>query len=166
VSAALPPADDRLYEPVAFGPGWLVAGIVAVLVASGLVAWALWRPRAPSIVAAPRQLVDLRDRYLRHLGDLEQQLTDDRITPRALHHELSRTLRRFATDAGAVGATAMSATALERAGLGPIADAVRRYEHPQFEELPESDPWAALRIAAAVVSSVDVSSGARAGARA
>jgi hypothetical protein len=150
----LAPADDRLYGPMAFGAGWLIAGIVAVLVAAGCVAWVLWPRRVVAIAAAPMQIVELRNRYLRHLDDLERQLTHRELTPRALHHELSRTLRRFATDAGTAGATAMSAWALEAAGLVPVATAVRTYEHPQFEECPESDPWDALGIARAVVTGV------------
>jgi hypothetical protein len=150
----LAPADDRLYGPAAFGAVWLIAGIVAVLVAAGCLAWALWPRRVAPIVAAPTQIVELRNHYLRHLDDLERQLADRQLTPRALHHELSRTLRRFATDAGTAGATAMSAWALEAAGLAPVATAVRTYEHPQFEELPESDPGAALGIARAVVTGV------------
>lgn len=151
---ALQPADDRLYGPASFGAGWLVAGIAAVLVAAGCLAWALWPRRAAAIVAAPKQLVGLRNRYLRHLDELERRLTVHELSERALHHELSRTLRHFATDAGTAGATAMSATALDTAGLEPVASAVRTYEHPQFEEVPESDPWAALSIARAVVTGV------------
>jgi hypothetical protein len=150
----LAPADDRLYGPAAFGAGWLIAGIVAVLAAAGCLAWALWPRRVAPIVAAPMQIVELRNRYLRHLDDLERQLADRELTPRALHHELSRTLRHFACEAGTAGAPAMSATALEAAGLAPVATAVRTYEHPQFEECPESNPWVALGIARAVLTGV------------
>jgi hypothetical protein len=152
----LPPADDRIYDPAAFGPGWLVAGMVAILAAVGCLVWALWRPRRTQIAAAPPQIVDLRRRYLHHLGDLERRLIDRQISERGLHHELSRTLRRFAVDIGTAGATSMSAATLDTAGLGPIATAVRGYERPQFDELPESDPWAALDIARTVVAGVEV----------
>jgi hypothetical protein len=150
---SLPPADDRLYEAGTFSVGWLVAGIVLVVIAAAAVVWVVGRPRLPKVVAASPQVVALRTRYLDHLDDLERQLVDLRLSPRALHHELSRTLRRFATDAGTVGATAMSATALDTAGHDQVAGAIRSYEHPQFEELPEGDPLVALGIARAVVTS-------------
>jgi hypothetical protein len=148
----LPPADDRIYEAGRFSAGWLAAGIVAVAIAVTGLAWLLWPRRTRPIRAAPPRLVELRTRYLGHLDDLERQLLDRDISPRALHHELSRTLRRFAAEAGTAGATSMSAHDLDGAGLGPVAAAVRTYEHPQFEELPASDPWAALGIARAVVA--------------
>jgi hypothetical protein len=148
----LPPADDRIYEAGKFGIGWLAAGVAAVVVAIAGLAWMLWPRRAAPVRAAAPQLVELRSRYLGHLDDLERQLLEHDITPRALHHELSRTLRRFAAEAGTAGATSMSAQDLDGAGLGPMAAAVRTYEHPQFEELPASDPWASLGIARAVVA--------------
>jgi hypothetical protein len=148
----LPPADDRMYEAGQFVAGWLVAGIAAIVVAVAAMAWVLWPRRAAPIRAAAPQLVELRTRYLGHLDDLERQLLEHDITPRALHHDLSRTLRRFAAEAGTDGATSMSAKDLDSVGLRPVADAVRSYEHPQFEELPASDPWAALGIARAVIA--------------
>jgi hypothetical protein len=153
--SALPPADDRLYGPEAFGAIWLVAGIAAALAGIGGLMWA-FRRRRPVKSTAPRpQLVDLRTAYLRHLDVLEHRVATRRISPRALHHELSRTLRRFANEAGTPGATAMSAGALESAGLRPMATAVRGYERPQFEELCGGDPVAALSVARAVISGVD-----------
>ena len=160
----LPPADDRIYEAGRFGAGWLAAGIAAVAVAVAGLAWVLWPRRAAPIRAATPQLVELRSRYLGHLDDLERQLLEHDITPRALHHELSRTLRRFAAEAGTTGAMSMSAHDLDSAGLGPVAKAVRTYEHPQFEELPASDPWAALGIARAVVAGSELHRPSRAGA--
>ena len=50
----------------------------------------------------------------------------------------------------------MSAASLDTAGLRQVATAVRTYEHPQFEELPASDPWVALGIARAVVAGTDL----------
>jgi hypothetical protein len=149
---SLPPADERLYEAGTFSLGWLVAGIAFVVVAIAVVIWAVGRPRLPKVAAASPQVVALRTRYLDHLDDLERQLVDHRLSPRALHHELSRTLRRFASDAGTAGATSMSAAALDTVGHDQVAAAIRSYEHPQFEELPDGDPWAALGIARAVVA--------------
>ncbi len=97
-------------------------------------------------------MVGLRDRYLRRLDELERQVGAEELTPRALHHELSRTLRRFAGELGIARASSMSAGALDEAGQRRLAAAVRRYEHPQFEEQPESDPFGALGIARAVIA--------------
>jgi hypothetical protein len=160
----LPPADARIYEAGRFGVGWLVAGVVAVAAAVAALAWAFWPRRVAPIRAAAPQIVELRTRYLGHLDNLERKLLEHDITPRALHHELSRTLRRFAAEAGTAGATSMSAYDLDTAGLGTVADAVRTYEHPQFEELPASDPWAALGIARAVVAGGELRRSTRTGA--
>jgi hypothetical protein len=150
--SALPPADDRLYGPQAFGAGWVVAGVAAIVVAIGGILWAFRRRRPAEQPARRPQLVDLRIAYLRHLDVLERRVATRRISPRALHHELSRTLRRFASDAGTAGATAMSAVALESVGLRPTAAAVRGYERPQFEERSGGDPLVALSVARAVIS--------------
>ena len=130
----LPPADDRLYEarPVRSGLAGRRAcrdslrrqrpGVGAVAAAG------CTRPPPP----AP-QLVELRTRYLGTWTTSSDELLEHDITPRALHHELSRTLRRFAADAGTAGATSMSA---ERRSTPP--DRPRRHRRsdvraPQFE---------------------------------
>ena len=146
----LPPADDRLYGPQAFGAGWLVVGIAAVLLALAALVWAV-RPARRTAPVAPASAVDLNTAYLRRLDELEQQLSARRLTHRALHHELSRTLRRLASDAGTRGATAMSVRALDASGQPQVAAAVRSYEHPQFEPLPDGDPYVALGRARRVV---------------
>jgi hypothetical protein len=146
---SLPPADDRLYGPYAYGAGWLAAGVVAVLVAVALVAWALRpaaRPTAAAVEAAP-----LRDRYLRHLDDLEGELAANRLDSRAVHHDLSRTLRRFAADVGTSGAPAMSAGDLDEAGQPAVAQAVKHYERPQFAAVADGDPRAAIDLARSVI---------------
>ena len=153
----LPPADDRLYEAGPFAAGWLVVGRRRRRPRAGRSdlgrCGRVGRRRS---VAAPPKVAELRRRYLVHLDDLERQLIDEQLTPRALHHELSRTLRRFAFDTGTAGAPAMSAASLDTAGLRQVATAVRTYEHPQFEELPASDPGVALEIARAVVAGTDL----------
>ena len=153
--AALPPADDRLYGPDTFGAWWLVAGIAALLLAAGGLAWALWPRGRARIPASPAGPLGVRQRYLRHLDELEQRVVAAELTPRALHHELSRTLRRFAAELGTDGATSMSAGALDAAGQRSVATAVRRFEHPQFEADPHGDPFVALGAARAVVADSD-----------
>ncbi len=152
-AGTLPPADDRLFGPDTFGAGWLVAGTAALVAALGGLVWVFWPRRRPRLARELQHVVGLRDHYLLHLDDLEQQVIADRLTPRALHHELSRTMRRFAVELGTNRANSMSASALDAAGQRHIAAAVRRYEHPQFEEQPAGDPLAALGIARAVVAS-------------
>ena len=153
--ATLPPADDRLYGPDTFGTWWLVAAIAALLLAAGALAWALWPSGRARIPASPAGPLGLRQRYLRHLDDLEQKVVAAELTPRALHHELSRTLRMFASELGTDGATSMSAGALDAAGQRSVATAVRRYEHPQFEADPHGDPLVAIGAARAVVADSD-----------
>lgn len=146
----LPPADDRLYGPYPYGAGWLAAGVVAVLVAVALVAWAR-RPLGPP---RPAETVDgptVRARYLGQLDDLERRLARHQVDTRTVHHELSRTLRHFAADVGTAGAPAMSAGDLDRAGRRDVAGAVRRYERPQFAYRADADPQAAIDLARAVV---------------
>lgn len=148
----LPPADDRLYGPDTFGAAWLVAAIVAAAVALCGLAWALWPSSRHRIRVEPGAVLGVRERYLRQLDDLERRVAAAELPPRALHHELSRTLRRFAADVGTDGATSMSAGALEHAGQRAVASTVRRFEHPQFDPETHGDPLAALAAARAVVS--------------
>jgi hypothetical protein len=158
--ATLPPADDRLYGPDTFGALWLVAAIVAAALAACGLAWALWPSRRVRIPAEPAGTLGLRQRYLRHLDDLGQQVAAHELTPRALHHELSRTLRRFAADLGTDRATSMSSGELDACGQGAVAAAVRRFEHPQFEAESRGDPGVALGTARAVITDADVRSAA------
>ena len=150
-ATTLPPADDRLYGPDTFGPIWLAAAIAALALAVTGLAWAAWPGRRVRIPAEQAGTLGLRQRYLRHIDELEQQVTAHELAPRALHHELSRTLRRFAVELGTHGATSMSSGALDAAGQRAVAAAVRRFEHPQFEADPRGDPLVALGAARAVV---------------
>lgn len=154
--ATLPPADDRLYGPDTFGVLWLVGAIAASLFAVAGLAWAMWPTRRVRIPAEPAGTLGLRQRYLRHLDELEQQVVAHELPPRALHHELSRTLRRFAVELGTDGATSMSSGALDVVGQRAVAAAVRRFEHPQFEADPRGDPLVALGAARAVVTDAEV----------
>jgi hypothetical protein len=166
VVSTLPPADDRLYGPDTFGALWLVAAIVAVALAACGLAWALWPGRRVRIPAEPTGALGLRQRYLHHLDDLESQLAAHELTPRALHHELSRTLRRFAAELGTDRATSMSSGELDARGQRAVAAAVRRFEHPQFEAESRGDPNVALGTARAVITDAEVPSAAGEGRRA
>jgi hypothetical protein len=148
----LPPADDRLYGPDSFGALWLVVAVLALALAAMGLAWALWPARRPRIVAGDAPVLAIRDRYLSQLDELQRRFEADELVPRMLHHELSRTLRRFAVELGTVRAAAMSAGALDGAGQRAVASAVRRYEHPQFEQRSSGDPHLALTIARDVIT--------------
>jgi hypothetical protein len=151
----LPPADDRLYGPDTFGAIWLLAAIAAVALAVAGLTWAAWPGRRVRIAHEPAATLGLRQRYLRHIDELEQKVVAHELAPRALHHELSRTLRRFAVELGTHGATSMSSGALDDAGQRAVAAAVRRFEHPQFEADPRGDPLVALGAARAVVTDTE-----------
>ena len=154
--ATMPPADDRLYGPDTFAVGWLVLAVAALGLAAGGLAWCFWPARRSRIVPSGSVLLGVRERYLRHVDELERQVVTDVLSPRALHHELSRTLRRFAVDLGTGRATSMSASALDGAGQRAVASAVRRYENPQFEMNPVGDPRLALSIARDVITNAEV----------
>ena len=142
----LPPADDRLYGPDTFGPILLVAAIRGSSRSrAAWLAWALWPGRRIRIPAEPAGTLGLRQRYLRHIDELEQQVAAHELPPGALHHELSRTLRRFAVEARHGWRTSMSSGALDAAGQRAVAAAVRRFEHPQFEADPRGDPLVRAR---------------------
>ena len=127
----------------AFGAGWLVVGIAAVLLALAALAWAAVAAPAGPLQWRPHRRVDLSTAYLRHLDELEQQLAARRLTPRALHHELSRTLRRLASPTPAHAAPRRCPFAPRcMPGSRRSPQPCARYEHPQFEELPEGDPVA------------------------
>ena len=97
-------------------------------------AWAAWPGRGVRIPAEPAGTLGLRQRYLRHIDELEQQVAADELAPRALHHELSRTLRRFAGRARHRMARRRCRPAPSTPpGSVAVAAAVRRFEHPQFE---------------------------------
>jgi hypothetical protein len=118
-------------------------------------AWATWPSRRVRIPAEPAGKLGLRQRYLLHIDELEQQVRANELAPRALHHELSRTLRRFAVELGTHGAASMSSGDLDAAGQRAVAAALRRFEHPQFEADPRGDPLVALGAARAVVADTE-----------
>lgn len=151
---SLPPADDRIYGPEAFGIGWLVAGMAALGVAVALAVWTLRRPGPPPTVRpAPAPALGVQARYLDELDELDRRAHAHELDARELHHALSATLRRFAAEVGPRGAPAMSAAALDAAGQSRVATALRSYEQPQFDEVPASDPAHAVEQARAVITS-------------
>lgn len=143
------PADDRLFAPNTLSSAWLVAGVAALVVGAALAVWVI-RPGHRRIVTADRSAT-VHDVYLHRIDELGGRLADGELDERHLHHELSRTLRSYATETGTDGADAMSAAALDAAGRRPAAEAVRTFERPQFAESAPSDPARSLHIARAVV---------------
>jgi hypothetical protein len=133
------PADDNLFPPLAHSGMWLALGIVAALVAVALVLWMLHAvPDAAATTQAARLTV--KGRYLAEIDALHQRFARGEITERQLHHELSRTVRRYAEEHGAPGALAMTAADLHAAGLDDVAGVVAGYQPPQFMARPRSDP--------------------------
>lgn len=144
------PADDRLFAPHALGATWLVLGLAALIAGSALAVWVV-RPRHRRIVVDQRP-VTIQDVYIHRIDELGGRLADGELDERHLHHELARTLRGYAGETGTHGADAMSATALDAAGRGPAAAAVRSFEQPQFAESASSDAAHSLRVARSVVA--------------
>jgi hypothetical protein len=133
------PADDNLLPPLAHSGTWLVLGVVAGLLAIGLVVWMLHAVPDAAANARAAQLT-VKGRYLAEIDAAYRRYADHLIDERQLHHELSRTVRQFASEHGAPGALSMTATDLGAAGLDGVAGVVARYQPPQFMERPASDP--------------------------
>ena len=133
------PADDNLFPPLAHSGMWLALGIVAGLLAIALVVWMLHAVPDAAAKARAAQLT-VKGQYLAEIDALYRRYAEQLIDERQLHHELSRTVRRFAAEHGAPGALSMTAADLGAAGLDGVAGVVSRYQPPQFMELPASDP--------------------------
>ena len=123
--ATFVPADDRLVAPLAHGGMWLAIGIGAGLVAICLLAWMLHAVREPVVTTSARRLT-VKDHYLAEVAAVQQRFADKLIDERQLHHELSGTVRRFATEYGATGAPAMTAADLRAAGFDDVSGGHRR----------------------------------------
>ena len=107
------PADDNLFPPLAHSGMWLALGIAAGLLTIALVVWMLHA--VPDADARARQVrLTVKGRYLAEIDAAYQQFANGAITERQLHHELSRTVRRYADEHGAPGALAMTAVDLGR----------------------------------------------------
>jgi hypothetical protein len=146
------PADDNLFPPLAHSGMWLALGVVAAMLAVALV-W--WMFHAVPDAAAKAQAARLAEkgRYLAEIDALQQRFARGEITERQLHHELSRTVRRYADEHGAPGALAMTAADLRAAGLDEVAGVVARYQPPQFMARPVSDPPTSVTAARELIES-------------
>ena len=133
------PADDNLFPPLAHSGMWLALGIVAAVLAVALVLWILHAvPDAAAKAQAARLTV--KGEYPAEIDAVHRRYAAQLIDERQLHHELSRTVRRFAAAHGAPGALSMTAADLGAAGLDEVAGVVAGYQPPQFMERPASDP--------------------------
>ncbi len=94
------PADDNLFPPLAHSGMWLALGIVAGLLAIVLVLWMLHAVPDAAAKARAAQLT-VKGQYLAELDALYRRYAEQLIDERQLHHELSRTVRRFAAEHGA-----------------------------------------------------------------
>jgi hypothetical protein len=133
------PADDNLFPPLAHGSIWILLGVAAAVLGVALLLWALHAVPAVAAHARGAQLT-VKGRYLDEIDELQRRYSEHVIDERQLHHELSRTVRRFAAEHGAPGALAMTATDLGAAGHDDVAEVVATYQPPQFMWRPQSDP--------------------------
>jgi hypothetical protein len=148
------PADDNIFGPTDYGAAWLALGIVAVVLGLAMVLWCFHRlPAERRVRRRAADLPALKARYLSTIEELEREFGANQLDERALHHELSRTVREFAADLGEPGAVAMTASLLEEAGLVSAAIVIAGNEQPQFKERPESDPVSSCDRAKAVIES-------------
>jgi hypothetical protein len=151
--ATFVPADDNLFPPLAHSGAWLALGIAACLLGIALVAWMLHAPPDPIAKAVATQTA-AQQTYLAEIDAVHQRFADRQIDERQLHHELSRTVRRFATEHGAPGALAMTASDLRAAGLDEVSDVVAGYQPPQFMSTPRCDPNTSVAVARQLVTAI------------
>jgi hypothetical protein len=148
--ATFVPADDNLFPPLGHSGVWLALGIAAGMLGIALVAWMLHA--TPDPIAKVRDVhVAARSMYLAEIDAVYQRFDARQIDERQLHHELSRTVRRFATEHGAPGALAMTASDLRTAGLEDVSEVVAGYQPPQFMPTPRCDPAASVAVARQLV---------------
>jgi hypothetical protein len=147
------PADDRLFPPLAHGDVWLALGVVAAVLGVILLLWILHAvPDAAAKAQAARLTV--KGRYLDEIDELQRRYAEHLIDERQLHHELSKTVRRFADEHEAPpGALSMTAADLGAAGHDEIADVVAAYQPPQFMRRPRSDPPMSVAAARELIDS-------------
>ena len=93
-------------------------------------------------------------KYLAEIDAVHQRFAARQIDERQLHHELSSTVRRFATEHGAPGALAMTASDLRAAGLDEVSEVVAGYQPPQFMPTPRCDPAASVAVARQLVMAI------------
>ncbi len=134
------PADDRLFPPLAHSTVWLVIGVVAAVLGVVLLLWILHAVPDAAAKARAAQLT-VKGRYLDEIDDLQRRYAEHLIGERQLHHELSRTVRRFAEEQGAPpGALTMTAADLGAAGHDDVAEVIAAYQPPQFMRRPTVRP--------------------------
>jgi hypothetical protein len=147
------PADDRLFAPLAHSGVWLASGVVAAVLGVVLLLWILHAVPDAAAKARAAQLT-VKARYLDEIDELQRRYAEHVIDERQLHHELSRTVRRFAEEHGAPpGALSMTAAELGAAGHDDVADVVAAYQPPQFMRRPRSDPPMSVAAARELIDS-------------
>jgi hypothetical protein len=149
-------AIDELFPPVAQSAGWWVLGVALLVLATGLVGWALVprRPggRRPATDTAPTiDVAGVKRAALEHIAIAERRFRRGEVDERELHHELSAALRQFAAELGPTGARAMTPVELFEAGLPDLADVLHSYYPPRFQARAPGQPSAAVEAACAVV---------------
>jgi hypothetical protein len=147
------PADDRLFPPLAHSSVWLVVGVVAAVLGVVLLLWIVHA--VPDVAAKARAAqLTVKGRYLDEIDELQRRYAEHLIDERQLHHELSRTVRRFADEQRAPpGALSMTPADLGAAGHGDVAEVVAAYQPPQFMRRPRSDPPISVAAAKELIAS-------------
>jgi hypothetical protein len=151
--ATFVPADDNLFPPLAHSGVWLALGIAALVLGIALFAWMLHAAPDPIAKAQLTQVAAQRT-YLAEIDAVQQRFAARQIDERQLHHELSSTVRRFATGHGAPGALAMTAADLRAAGFDEVSDVVAGYQPPQFMATPRCDPAESVAVARQLVIAI------------
>ncbi|OYN84632.1 hypothetical protein [Parenemella sanctibonifatiensis] len=146
----------ELYPPVPYAAGWLVSGIIAVILIVGLVGSTWWytrpRPLPPPPPPPPPPHIDIQALGQRTADEIEQIRQASRrgaISSREAHQQISRLVRGFVTTASRIPVSHMTLSDLRdhvnaHAGLPGLADFVANIYPPNFapDEAGPVDPAA------------------------
>ena len=138
-------AAAELIAPIGYGAGWLLLGIVllvVVVIATALIVLARRGSRDRSSATAVER--SLGARYLSRIDTIEADFVGGSITAREAHLRLSAVVRSFGHDTSGVNAPVMTLTELRQSPLPEVADAVAEYYPASFERVEPAGIDAAL----------------------
>lgn len=148
-------SDVKPYNPIAYAPWTLLAGIGLLVAAVLFVAIVFWltRQRKPRAVTLPPPDVPaLQQKYLALIDEVEKAQAAGELSARALHQKLSILLRFFAYETNGVAAPMLTLKDLKMTKLTLLTEAVETYYVPEFSAVSHGDAAAAIARARQVVT--------------
>ena len=131
-------AADELRSPVAHDSRWLLLALLALAVVALYYLAVLWwtRPRRPARARRTRP-----EPWVDRLREIESGVASGRLTARAGHQEISRTVREFVAERSGIPAATMTLSDLQDLGPERLTDLVALVYPPSFspdEQLPDA----------------------------